>query len=226
MLRKKILQKYLIITILLICIYYTTLKFFAQLSDLVILATILVSLYYISPAYISNGLAVIFGKNGHPIDFKKNFFDNYRILGDGKTYEGLVGGVISGFLLGFSLNYFVNQTIIPLIIIEPEVYDMLVTYGFFQILMNISLISIFFISLGALIGDMVGSFIKRRLKFSRGAPVLFLDQLDFVLGALFFGAFFISVNWLCFISVILLTPIIHFIANIIANLLKLKKEPW
>jgi CDP-2,3-bis-(O-geranylgeranyl)-sn-glycerol synthase len=34
------------------------------------------------------------------------------------------------------------------------------------------------VATGALLGDLVGSFVKRRLGWARGEPVLFLDQLD------------------------------------------------
>lgn len=42
------------------------------------------------------------------------------------------------------------------------------------------------LSLGALIGDLTESFIKRRIGFPPGASLPVADQLDFVAGALLF----------------------------------------
>ena len=44
----------------------------------------------------------------------------------------------------------------------------------------------FMLSLGALIGDLTESFIKRRIGFPPGASLPVADQLDFVAGALLF----------------------------------------
>ena len=43
------------------------------------------------PAYLPNPVAAIFG-GGTPIDLGKNFSDGKRVLGDGKTYRGLIFG--------------------------------------------------------------------------------------------------------------------------------------
>ncbi|PKP54450.1 MAG: hypothetical protein CVT90_01200 [Candidatus Altiarchaeales archaeon HGW-Altiarchaeales-3] len=85
------------------------------------------------------------------------------------------------------------------------------------------------IASGAMIGDLAGSFIKRRLGFERGASVLLLDQLDFVAGALVFGYLIIpdvlpSITAIIFI--LILTPFLHLFANKLAHAWKLKKRPW
>jgi len=84
----------------------------------------------------------------------------------------------------------------------------------------------FLLSFGALIGDLIGSFIKRRLDLQRGQPAPVLDQSDFVIGALIFS----FVEYIPPIEIILillvLTPMIHLLANMIGYKLKLKREPW
>ena len=52
---------------------------------------ILQALWIIIPAYVSNASAVLVG-GGTPIDFGKNWSDGKRILGDGKTWRGLLSG--------------------------------------------------------------------------------------------------------------------------------------
>ena len=55
------------------------------------------------PAYLPNNCAVIFG-GGMPLDFGKDYGDGRRILGDGKTFRGTIGGTMSGILAGLFLN--------------------------------------------------------------------------------------------------------------------------
>ena len=64
---------------------------------------ILQSLWLILPAYIANGCAALFG-GGTPIDFGKNYNDGKRILGDGKTWRGLILGTLFGMIGGFGLS--------------------------------------------------------------------------------------------------------------------------
>lgn len=84
----------------------------------------------------------------------------------------------------------------------------------------------FLLSFGALIGDLIGSFIKRRLNLERGQPAPPLDQLDFILGALVFSFIVFIPPLEIIIVLVILTPIIHLTANVIGYKLGLKKEPW
>ena len=127
------------------------------------------AIWFILPAYTANGLPVLFG-GGSPIDFGKTF-NGKRIFGDGKTIRGFVGGVLSGTLVGLTLFYvgpILNQSI-------PE------SQGLIDLSYNPILGLL--ISVGALTGDLVGSFIKRRLNLKRGAPAPFLDQITFLVFA-------------------------------------------
>jgi CDP-2,3-bis-(O-geranylgeranyl)-sn-glycerol synthase len=82
------------------------------------------------------------------------------------------------------------------------------------------------LALGALVGDMLGAFIKRRMNIPRGASAPVLDQLDFVVGALLFLAPFYPISWAQVLIVILVTPPIHLFTNYLAYRLKLKPNPW
>ncbi len=183
------------------------------------------SVYYIIPAYVANGLAVVTG-GGQPIDLGRNFIDGKRIFGDGKTIRGFIGGVICGFLAGVIqlfvapyLNGFIQQLITvyafnPVISVQA------------QLIIYTPPLRAFLLSLGGLTGDLVGSFIKRRLNLERGKPAPFIDQLDFICFAILFGYFITPINIEYLIILIVLTPIIHLLANIAAYYLKLKNVPW
>jgi CDP-2,3-bis-(O-geranylgeranyl)-sn-glycerol synthase len=82
------------------------------------------------------------------------------------------------------------------------------------------------LAFGALFGDIVGSFVKRRFGLPRGADVPLLDQWNFVLGALLFSFWFTDITIWMVLIMLLITPLVHRIANIIGHKLKVKKEPW
>ena len=63
------------------------------------LGLVLVTVWLMLPAYLGNTIASIVG-GGSPIDNGRNWNDGRRILGDGKTWRGLIGGVLGGMLVG------------------------------------------------------------------------------------------------------------------------------
>jgi CDP-2,3-bis-(O-geranylgeranyl)-sn-glycerol synthase len=90
----------------------------------------------------------------------------------------------------------------------------------------------------ALVGDAVKSYFKRRRGKDRGAPWVPFDQLDFVVFGLL-GAFLASPlladgwvqaalleDWIVLATIVLLTPFLHFLVNVIGYWLKLKDVPW
>jgi len=169
------------------------------------------ALLIILPAYAANGFPPL--ANGRrPIDKKRKWNGN-RILGDGKTIEGFALGILAGSLVGA---------------LEAYLYADLNAYAtqFNVTLPLITLFIGFMISLGALCGDLGGSFIKRRLKLKRGADVPLLDQWNFIIGAVLFSMWFTEISIWMFLIMLVVTPLIHRIANIVAHRLKIKKEPW
>jgi CDP-2,3-bis-(O-geranylgeranyl)-sn-glycerol synthase len=170
------------------------------------------ALLIIFPAYAANGFPPL--ARGHrPIDLKIKWIDGNRIFGNGKTIEGTVFGLFAGFIIGA---------------LEAFLYSDLNAYAmqFGVTLPVINLFVGFMIALGALFGDMIGSFLKRRFKLKRGADVPLLDQWNFVIGAVLFSFWFTEITIWMFLIMLVITPIVHRIANIIAHRIKVKKEPW
>ena len=156
------------------------------------------ALYIIVPTYCTNGAPIIFG-GGPPLDFGKCLSDGQRIFGTNKTVRGLAGGLMIGAVIG----------VLGFYLISP-------------VLLTISLLA----CLGALLGDLAGAFLKRRLKIEPGAPLPGVDQLDFVIGALLFVFPFYQVSLTSVLILILVTPPIHFLTNVGAYLLGLKSNYW
>ncbi|MHA1506183.1 MAG: CDP-2,3-bis-(O-geranylgeranyl)-sn-glycerol synthase [Candidatus Asgardarchaeia archaeon] len=182
---------------------------------------LVVAFFFIMPAYFANGSAPVFGKGGHPIDRGKKFKNGFRILGDGKTWEGSVGGFMVGTFTGYLLY-----------LLRYDIYNLLTKCSLEASLEVLDLLNKMFpflsltLSFGAIFGDMVGAFFKRRLGLPRGAPFLFLDQLDFLIFAILLSIPYYSLRLEALTILLVLTPAVHLLSNIGGYLLKLKKEPW
>ncbi|MCX6644014.1 MAG: CDP-archaeol synthase, partial [Candidatus Bathyarchaeota archaeon] len=84
----------------------------------------------------------------------------------------------------------------------------------------------------ALLGDLTGAFIKRRLGIPPGGLLPIVDQVDFVVGATVFSiplamvSSFAMLSWQLAVTVLLITPPIHLFTNFLAYKMKLKSNPW
>lgn len=180
-----------------------------------ILVTCVATLYFILPAYFSNGAGLLFG-GGLPVDFGKSDSNGVRWIGDGVTWRGLIGGtmigiitgIIQGLLAPYILSNFGQFITVPIITNVPE-----------GILIG------FLLGFGALLGDALGSFLKRRLGIGRGKPAPILDQLDFIIVALILVSFVVKLNLTVVVTALALTLIIHLLTNTCAYLLGLK-DVW
>ncbi|MHB9286978.1 CDP-2,3-bis-(O-geranylgeranyl)-sn-glycerol synthase [Halobacteriales archaeon Cl-PHB] len=179
-----------------------------------VIGVVVTAFWAMLPAYVPNNAAVLVG-GGPPIDGGRTW-DGKRLLGDGKTWRGTAGGWLAGFLLALGLNAVHDGASDVLGVAVPE----------------FSLAAALALPLGAMLGDITASFLKRRTGRERGAPFPGVDQLDFVAGALLL-AFVATPGWVTatftprvLVAVVVLTPILHVGTNAGAYLLGLKDEPW
>ncbi|MDW5563807.1 MAG: CDP-2,3-bis-(O-geranylgeranyl)-sn-glycerol synthase [Methanomassiliicoccus sp.] len=186
--------------------------------DLILVA--LSGIFLFLPALVPNSAAVLFG-GGTPVDFGR-MWRGKRILGDGKTWTGLVGGVAAGTSLGILL------TIVSRVLDFPEQW----TWGTGMDALGV----VFALALGSLLGDMTGAFIKRRLGMERGHKAPVLDQYDFVAGGLGIAALLYPAwvasryiegeSIIALIVLLIFVPVLHRSVNIIGFKMGKKKEPW
>jgi CDP-2,3-bis-(O-geranylgeranyl)-sn-glycerol synthase len=180
--------------------------------------TLVEGFWVIIPAYAANGLAPLikYRKNLHPIDFNRSFRGN-PLFGKGKTWEGFFLGV--SFAVAFSL---LEQAAFPYLPwrLSEEIHGVTLN------IVPMSPVLGFFLGLGAMGGDLAGSFIKRRLGLSRGMPAPVLDQDDFVAGAFLMASMLVTIEagWVALYLIV--TPLAHLLANFIGYRLGIKKEPW
>jgi CDP-2,3-bis-(O-geranylgeranyl)-sn-glycerol synthase len=170
--------------------------------------------YLMLPAYAANMAPVVFRSVLHklafPIDGGRKF-RNRRILGDNKTYRGLVMGIISGIAVAF-LQYYLDG------------------FLFFQNLgvLNYSdwLLIGFLMGFGAIAGDSVESFFKRGVGIKPGSRWIILDQLDFPVGALLLLSLLEFPGFPLIITAIIASLFLTITANHLAFWAGIRKEAW
>ncbi len=153
------------------------------------------------PPMLSNAAPVLV--NGViPIDKGRFFVDGRRLLGDGKTVEGFVTGAVSGFVASIPAAIVIGTPLFVLVGLAA--------------------------SIAALLGDIAGSFLKRRLGLERGAPLFLVDQLDFMLAAtgLYAALGYIGDKWIYVGYTMVLVIMLHIATNNVAYYLGLKNTRW
>jgi CDP-2,3-bis-(O-geranylgeranyl)-sn-glycerol synthase len=189
---------------------------------------VLQAFWIVIPIYVANASAVIVG-GGIPIDFGKTGKDGRRILGDGKTWRGLFSGTFLGMTAGFGL-------VVAASYLSASEYAFLGLTNFegFPVMILI----LFSLCFGALLGDVVESFFKRRIGKDRGQDWIPFDQLDFLLGALTLSFVVSELLWLLQVTrdswffqsltiwhvliLLVVTPFIHITTNALLRKIRQK----
>jgi len=152
----------------------------------------------------------IFEKLDRPVDFGKSVFGK-RIFGQNKTFRGFAVGVFFAMLVSF-LQYILDLNRI----IEIEKLS-----GIEQFLMFG-----FLAGFGALAGDSIESFFKRQISIKEGRPFVPFDQIDYILGFLFFTSLIVNWEWKEIIFALLCGAFLNPIVNFLAYLMRIKKTYW
>lgn len=174
------------------------------------------------PAMTANTFAPFLG-GGTPVDFGKERKNGRRYLGDGKTWRGFIGGSAAASLLGLVLMSLFHLTGISEF--ENSLWGPL----------PVSILLICSMAVGSLLGDMMGSFIKRSLGRPRGKKTPFLDQWDYLMGTAililpfypwWYDTLIADYRWISTLLFLGVALGAHIIANRIGYLIGVKKEPW
>lgn len=167
---------------------------------------------FVIPAFFANAIPVLLG-GGRAIDGGKKFIDGRPILGKSKTVRGFIAGTFTGMLICelFYLLEFIGVTLF----IFPFHYA----------------VTGFLLGFGSMLGDSIGSFIKRRLKYKSSANVPLIDQLLFIIVAVVLSIPMIQHSTVTitthgFAVILILTLMLHKVFNLFANKYGYKNVPW
>lgn len=162
------------------------------------------------PAYVANTFPILIGQlfklpGGKPI--------NEKLFGAHKTWRGFYTAYFGAFATLVAQRYLQDLEFFANISLLDYHNTNLLFYAFL-------------FGIGAMTGDLVKSFFKRRIGIKPGQPWFPFDQLDLVIGALIFLAPFYQLSGKSILILVILTPILHLLTNIAAYLLKIKKVWW
>ena len=166
---------------------------------------ILKCLYFFLPAYFANMAPVLF----RWIPFNQPI--NEKQFGKNKTWRGLIVAVLIGGLVFYLQKIAYAQGFTQWALID---------YNGFSVLFG------FLLGLGAILGDVMKSYYKRKANIAPGESWKVWDQLDFVIGGIIFS-FFIYVPPVSVVLVlVILSPLLHILINHLAYWLKIRKKKW
>ncbi len=185
------------------------------------------AIYFMLPAYVANLSGLAFG-GGEPVDEGKNFSDyrrhaiytdNRRFIGNGVTWRGTFCGTVLGTFVGGFLG-FIGACFGDL---SQLSYGVIGIHAFGSVVAGLGLG--FLMAFGALAGDAVGSFIKRRIGLQSGDPAPLLDQLDFVCGALLLSLLVVPLSSNFVIIIAVISVVLHLGTNSFAYMIGMK-DVW
>ena len=187
------------------------------------LSSLMAVLWLLTPAYIASATATLPRGRGPPMDFGHVWArDGRRVLGPSKTWSGFLFG---GF---FAMPFGLLEA--GLILAAPPNWRLVPLFAP-TVLAAVPVVAL--LTFGAMAGDALGSFAKRRLGLESGSRSILLDQLPFVLvpvavGCVLFPNPFVStfVNAWGIVWLLVFTLGLHTLFNWIGYKAGLKKVPW
>lgn len=134
------------------------------------------------------------------------------LLGNNKTALGLLAGVVLGSITSVIQYFFQNLPGIQAITLVPF-KSVFFAFEFGA-----------FLGFGALLGDTLKSFLKRRLGIAPGKSFPVLDQIDFVIGALFMTLLYTTISIVHVVTALIVFGILSLLTSYIGMKLKIKSS--
>jgi CDP-2,3-bis-(O-geranylgeranyl)-sn-glycerol synthase len=186
-------------------------------------ASALAVLWVLLPAYIANAFATLPRGRGPPMDFGRLWRrDGRRVLGPSKTWSGFLVAGFGAMPFGLLEAW--------LILLAPPSLALVPRFAA-SVVAAVPVVAI--LTFGAMTGDALGSFVKRRLGRTSGARTLLLDQMPFVLlpiavGLAAYPGLFVPtfVNAPAVLWLLVYTLGLHAAFNYVGYWVGLKKVPW
>lgn len=175
-------------------------------------------LYFFLPAYFVNMIPPLvrrvkfFDFLDKPIDFDKKFLGK-PFLGTHKTWRGAVCGIILGMIVVWVQVWLYRF---------PSIQKISFIDYYRSDIWLFSLL----ISAGAVFGDLLFAFIKRRINMEPGAMFMPFDQTNYVVGAAIFLTPLLGFNIMVWTTLFVATFLLHVVFNRIGYLSGLHPNKW
>ncbi|MFW5745946.1 MAG: CDP-archaeol synthase [Nanoarchaeota archaeon] len=140
----------------------------------------------------------------YPVDGGKKWRGK-RILGENKTWRGLLSGILGGVIGMLVISFFLSligsaQLSLPAVIIGGAL-----------------------IGIGTMLGDMLFSLVKRQVGIAPGKPFIPFDQLDWILGAWTCLGVVIGWSWQALLVLVMIFGPLHIAVNYAGYIFGLRK---
>lgn len=169
--------------------------------------------YLMWPVYMANMAPLLMRKVNflnYPVDLGKKI-GGKRIFGSHKTYRGFFFGIIFAIITAYiqfrllKIDFFMQSSLLD--------YSQWCLIGFL-------------LGFGALLGDSIRSFFKRRAGVAPGKPFIPFDEIDYTIGSLLLLSFIYVATWQIWIVGLLLNFMIHATANHVAHYIGWTQAKW
>lgn len=174
-------------------------------------------LWFTLPGIAGNSAPVIvrnrFKNLAGPIDGGR-MFRGKRVLGDHKTWRGLLFGSLFGLVTGIIQGYLYTQ------------------FDFFKEISIIDLSSYhgallgFLMGFGALFGDALKSFFKRQAGVAPGKQFMPWDQIDTFFGVIIVVYPFYQIPWDFILVGVIFVPLLHMGINLLGYYMGIKENKF
>ena len=175
------------------------------------LLEILSAIYFFLPAGFANMAPPVIGKfftlPGSPIDNGKKW-KGKEIFGSHKTWRGFISAIVVGV---FIFN-------VQIILYQFSIFKSLSVLDYSKASFWIG----FLLSFGAIFGDLIKSFFKRRLAIQSGKSWIPFDQIDYVVGALLCTAIVFIPPVSTILTILIFFPLIHPLVNTIGYHMRIR----
>ena len=178
---------------------------------------LLTAIWFLLPAAAANAAPVFAAKipvlrsYDAPIDGGRKF-GGQDWFGPHKTWRGIISGlIIATIVLYLQQLIMLHSEFMSVITIDYAALPVLLLGPAF--------------ALGALGGDLIESFAKRRIGISSGKSWFFFDQIDYVIGGIIASLFFIVLPWQQYVWMLVFWFLVHLIVSYIGYRVGLKDEP-
>ena len=173
--------------------------------------------WYILPAYIGNMAPLVVamfmrGTFAFPLDCNQTL-NGTRIFGPNKTWRGVFAGVTSAIGVASLQSIVYAFPAARTLRIGPNDQVDPLWWGLLM-------------GLGALSGDAVKSFVKRRRGIAPGQSWKPFDQIDFLIGALAFSSIAFRPPWTVYAGILVVMPVVKVLVGSAGYALGLRPTKW